>query len=167
AATQAAGRPEPTRTVQPTPAVAPPPTAAPPTADAPAAASPAGTPAPPVRPAGGAPDLDRLAGGWMEVVASVGPATRAVINECRPLSVEGNIVTLGFPEAKAFLKDVAARKAKELDAAVGAFLGRSVNVRCVATNIELPMPPTTDAELVLAEARRIFADDIVEIGEVS
>jgi DNA polymerase-3 subunit gamma/tau len=117
--------------------------------------------------AGATPDLDRLASGWAEVVASVGPATRAVINECRPLSVDGNIVTLGFPETKAFLKDVAARKAKELDSAVGTFLGRAVNVRCVATNIELPPAPSADADLVLAEARRIFADDIVEIGEVS
>ena len=108
-----------------------------------------------------------LAGGWSEVVASVGPATRAVINECRPLSVEGSVVTLGFPEAKAFLKDVAARKAKELDAAVGTFLGRPVSVRCVATNVELPPAASADADLVLAEARRIFADDIVEIGEVS
>jgi DNA polymerase-3 subunit gamma/tau len=117
--------------------------------------------------AGGSPDLERLASGWAEVVASVGPATRAVINECRPLSVDGNIVTLGFPETKAFLKDVAARKAKELDSAVGTYLGRAVNVRCVATNIELPPAPSADADLVLAEARRIFADDIVEIGEVS
>lgn len=100
------------------------------------------------------------------MVASVGPATRAVITECRPLSVEGNVVTLGFPEAKGFLKDVAERKAKELDAAVGGFLGRAVNVRCVATNIEVAAAPT-DAAYVLAEARRIFADDIVDIGEVT
>ncbi len=128
---------------------------------------PAARPAPTAAPAPGSADLDRLAEGWSDVVASVGPATRAVITECRPLSVDGNVVTLGFPETKAFLKDVAARKAKELDGAVGAYLGRAVNVRCVATNIELPPAPTTDAALVLAEARRIFADDIVEIGEVS
>ena len=100
-------------------------------------------------------------------MASVGPATRAIINECRPLSVEGNVVTLGFPEAKGFLKDVAERKAKELDTAVGAFLGRSVNVRCVATNIEIPVAAPADSAFVLAEARRIFADDIVDVGEVS
>jgi hypothetical protein len=128
---------------------------------------PTARPRPADAPLPGNPDLDRLAGGWADIVASVGPATRAVITECRPLSVDGNVVTLGFPESKAFLKDVAARKAKELDTAVGTFLGRAVNVRCVATNIELPPASTTDAALVLAEARRIFADDIVEIGEVS
>jgi hypothetical protein len=123
---------------------------------------------PPATPAaGGAPDLERLTDGWAEVVASVGPATRAIINECRPLSVEGNVVTLGFPEAKGFLKDVAERKAKELDAAVGAFLGRAVNVRCVATNIEIAVTASPDSAFVLAEARRIFADDIVDVGEIS
>jgi DNA polymerase III subunit gamma/tau len=142
-------------------------TAAPAAAAGPAAARLADTPEPaPARSGDGAPDLDRLVGGWAEVVASVGPATRAVINECRPLSVDGNIVTLGFPEAKGFLKDVAERKAKELDGAVGAFLGRPVSVRCVATNIEVSAGPP-DAAYVLAEARRIFADDIVDVGEVS
>jgi DNA polymerase-3 subunit gamma/tau len=115
---------------------------------------------------GGAPDLERLVGDWAQVVALVGPATRAVINECRPLSVDGNTVTLGFPEAKGFLKDVAERKAKELDAAVGQFLGRPVNVRCVATNIEVAGGPA-DAAYVLAEARRIFGEDIVDVGEIS
>jgi DNA polymerase-3 subunit gamma/tau len=130
------------------------------TVDAPAAA-------PSTTAAAGAPDLERLTGGWAEVVASVGPATRAIISECRPLSVEGNVVTLGFPEAKGFLKDVAERKAKELDAAVGSFLGRAVNVRCVATNIEIPPVAPPDSAFVLAEARRIFADDIVDVGEVN
>jgi hypothetical protein len=115
----------------------------------------------------GSPDLQRLVASWAEVVASVRPATRAVISECRPLAVDGNVVTLGFPEAKAFLKDVAERKGKELDAALGEFLGRDVNVRCVATNIDLLPPLQADAAFVLAEARRIFADDIVDVGEVS
>jgi DNA polymerase-3 subunit gamma/tau len=115
---------------------------------------------------GGAPDLERLVGDWAQVVALVGPATRAVINECRPLSVDGNTVTLGFPEAKGFLKDIAERKAKELDAALGQFLGRPVNVRCVATNVEVAGGPA-DAAYVLAEARRIFGEDIVDVGEIS
>ena len=125
-----------------------------------------GGPNPP-RSAGTPNDLDRLARGWAAIVASVGPATRAVITECRPLAVDGNVVTLGFPEAKAFLRDHAARKAKELDAAVGTFLGHPVSVQCVATNIEVAPIQAADADLVLAEARRIFADDIVDVGEVT
>jgi hypothetical protein len=96
-------------------------------------------------------------------VASVSPATRAVISECRPLAVEGNIVTLGFPETKGFLKDHAERKRPELESALGRFLGREVTVRSVATNLEIPAA----ADDLVAEARRIFGEDLVDIGEVS
>jgi hypothetical protein len=115
------------------------------------------------------PDLDRLVASWPEIVTSVRPATRAVITECRPMSVDGNVVTLGFPEAKAFLKDIADRKRGDLEEAVGGFLGRAVSVRCVATNIDLVAPLGTDEESgrIFAEAKRIFEDDLVDIGEVS
>jgi hypothetical protein len=47
-------------------------------------------------------------------------------------------------------------------------LGRSVNVRCVATNLDqVPEVATADAADLIAEARRIFADDLVDVGEVS
>jgi DNA polymerase-3 subunit gamma/tau len=132
------------------------------------AAEPAIAPPPPPPAARGS-DLDRLLTGWPEIVASVRPATRAVITECRPLSVEGNAVTLGFPEAKAFLKDVAERKRADLEAAVGGFLGRAVSVRCVATNIDIVPPASGDDESgrIFAEAKRIFEDDLVDVGEVS
>jgi hypothetical protein len=107
--------------------------------------------------------------GWADVVASVRPATRAIITECRPMAVDGNVVTLGFPEAKAFLKDVAERKRPDLEAAVGGFLGRAVAVRCVATNLDLvPPPPAGDAaDPMWTEARRIFAEDLADVGEVN
>ena len=130
-------------------------------------APPTTPPAPPIP--GANPDLDRLVTSWAEIVSSVRPATRAVITECRPMSVDGNVVTLGFPEAKAFLKDVAERKRGDLEAAVGGFLGREVSVRCVATNIDLVSPLAGDDETgrIFAEARRIFEDDLVDIGEVN
>jgi DNA polymerase III subunit gamma/tau len=138
---------------------------------------PSGTPEPaaPARapqPAAGSaasPELDRLLSSWPEIVTSVRPATRAVIMECRPMSVDGNVVTLGFPEAKAFLKDVAERKRTDLEAAVGGFLGRDVSVRCVATNVDLVGPVAADDEAgrIFAEAKRIFEDDLVDVGEVS
>jgi DNA polymerase-3 subunit gamma/tau len=113
-------------------------------------------------------DLAALLGRWQELVASVSPATRAVIRECRPLSVDGAVVTLAFPEAKAFLKDQAERRRPDLESAVGGFLGRSVSVRCVASNIDLVSEPTErDAAFVLDEARKIFAEELVDVGEVS
>jgi hypothetical protein len=115
------------------------------------------------------PDLARLRDQWPEIVAHVSPAVRAIIGECRPLGVEGNGVTLGFPETRPFLKDHAERRRPELEAAVGRFLGRTVSVRCVATNIELvpSTPADADSALVLAEARRIFADDLVDVSEIN
>jgi DNA polymerase III subunit gamma/tau len=113
-------------------------------------------------------ELATLLERWPELVASVRPATRAVVSWCRPLSVDGAVVTLGFPEAKAFLKDHAERKRPDLEAAVAQFLGRPVTVRCVATNLDLVSPPPDDeAAFVLNEARRIFADDLLDVGEVT
>ena len=80
------------------------------------------------------------------------------------MGVDGNIVTLGFPETKGFLKDVAERKRPELEQAFGRFLGRDVTVRSVATNLELP-PATADE--IVAEARLIFADALADVGDVS
>ncbi|MFL5727708.1 MAG: DNA polymerase III subunit gamma/tau [Chloroflexota bacterium] len=141
---------------------APAPAVAPTTPEVPAAAE---------RPATdgtGSSDLDRLLGSWGEIVTSVRPATRAVITECRPMSVDGNVVTLGFPEAKAFLKDVAERKRGDLEAAVGGFLGRAISVRCVATNVDLvPLPADGDEDRIFTEAKRIFEDDLVDVGEVN
>ncbi len=150
------------------PAVAEP-VAAEPIAEPPVEQPPAGGDAQPSASPAQGPELDRLVAGWSDVVASVGPATRAIITECRPMAIDGNIVTLGFPEAKGFLKDVAERKRADLEAAVGSFLGRTVAVRCVATNLDLvpPLPADDEANLILSEARRIFAEDLADIGEVS
>jgi DNA polymerase-3 subunit gamma/tau len=108
-------------------------------------------------------ELDRLVGDWPEIVKSVSPATRAVLSECRPIAVDGNVVTLGFPEAKGFLKDHAERRRQDVELAVGGHLGRPVIVRAVATNIEVA--PIAADDLV-AEARRIFGEDLVEVAEI-
>ncbi len=109
-------------------------------------------------------ELDRLVSDWPMIVGSVRPATRAVLTECRPIAVDGNVVTLGFPEAKAFLKDHAERRRAEVEAVVGGHLGRDVSVRSVATNIEVaPLAATDD---LVAEARRIFGEDLVDVAEV-
>ena len=63
---------------------------------------------------------------------------------------------------------MAERKRPDIEAAVGKLLGRPVAVRCIATNIDVvPLPSDSDAAFVLAEARRIFAEDLVDVSEVS
>jgi DNA polymerase III subunit gamma/tau len=109
-------------------------------------------------------DLDRLLDRWPDVVKAVSPATRAVLTECRPIGIDGNVVTLGFPEAKSFLKDHAERRRQDVEAAVGELLGRAVSVRTVATNIEVA--PLGAADDLVAEARRIFGEDLVDVAEI-
>jgi DNA polymerase-3 subunit gamma/tau len=142
-----------------------------PAQSAPAPAPPEPTPVQRVPPAMPADDLEHLRRGWGEVVAVIGssPVLRPLITACRPVSVEGNVVTLGFPEEQGFLKDVAERRKANLEAGIGGFLGREVSVRCVATNVDLLSPlPVDDGETrILEEARRIFADDIADIADVS
>jgi hypothetical protein len=59
------------------------------------------------------------------------------------------------------------RRRPNLEAGIEQFLCRAVTVRCVATNLDAtPLATDADAAHLLAEARRIFADDLVEPGEI-
>jgi DNA polymerase III subunit tau-like protein len=137
-----------------------------PNAQAPAAAEPpaaaAGAAAAPA-----APDtaLSELLAAWPAIVEhlSAHPPTKPLIVNSRPVAVDGAIVTLGFPEEQAFLKDQAERRRPGIEAGIAAVVGHPVTVRCVVANIELP--PVGDD--LVAEARRIFADDLADVGEVS
>jgi hypothetical protein len=127
----------------------------------------------PGEPAGAADDdLDRLRHGWSTVVTTITERNRAVkplITACRPIGIEGSVVTLGFPEEQGFLRDVAERRRPLLEECIGAFLGHDVGVRCIATNLDLvpPLPSDQDAERILEEAHRIFADDRLDVPDVS
>ena len=146
-------------------------------ADAPSVSSTPATPGPKSRAADRAPTptratgsaLDQLLGAWPAIVAqlSAHPPTKPLVIACRPVGVDGAVVTLGFPEEQAFLKDAAERRRPAIEAGITAVLGHPVTVRCVVANVEIASAGPADAAFVLAEARRIFADDIVEIGEVS
>src|SRR4029079_19787811 len=92
------------------------------------------------------------------------PPTKPLIVSCRPVAVDGAIVTLGFPEEQAFLKDQAERRKPGIEAGIAAVIGHPVTVHCVVANVELP--PAASEDLV-AEARRIFAEELAVVGEVS
>ncbi len=116
-------------------------------------------------------DLERLRRGWPEVVAVVGksPALKPLIDACRPISVDGTVVTLGFPEEKNFMREIAEKKRAGIEAGISGYLGHDVGIRCVVSNLDLlpPLPADADAERILAEAQRIFADDMADVGEVT
>jgi DNA polymerase III subunit gamma/tau len=135
-----------------------------------AAPAPATTGEASVQTAAASGDLAVLRDRWPEIVARISahPPTKPLIVACRPISVEDGIVTLGFPEDKAFLRQVAERRRPVLEEHVSAVLGRSVAVRCVATNIDVvpELPSDAEAAWVLAEARRIFEADEPNPAEV-
>jgi DNA polymerase III subunit gamma/tau len=139
---------------------------------APAASSPPQAPtvpAEPTAPAGTGPTLQSLLDRWAEVVevVSKSPPTKPLILACRPISLEGRVVTLGFPEAQSFLKDVAERRKSVLEDGVGRVLGVPVSVRCVAANVEVaPLGKDADGARLLTEFKRIYADDIVEVDNI-
>jgi DNA polymerase-3 subunit gamma/tau len=147
----------------PAPEAAEPPTATPgaiPTTRSPAVV--ATTPAAGTREAA----LAEVLAAWPTIVErlSAHPPTKPLIVSCRPVAVDGAIVTLGFPEEQAFLKDQAERRKPGIEAGIAAVIGRPVTVHCVVANVELP--PAASEDLV-AEARRIFAEELADVGEVS
>ena len=90
-----------------------------------------------------------------------------MIVACRPVAVEGNVVTLGFPEGQSFFKDVAERRRSVLEDGVSRVLGIPVSVRCVAANVEVsPVAADQDGSRLMSEFRKIYGDDVVDVGEV-
>ena len=110
-------------------------------------------------------NLEMLLSAWPAIVDQISahPPTKPLILKCRPVAVDGTIVTLGFPEEQAFLKDSAERRRPVIEAGIEAVIGHPVTVRCVVANVELP---PADADDLVAEARRIFADDLADVGDV-
>jgi DNA polymerase-3 subunit gamma/tau len=119
-------------------------------------------------PATGDLDLDIVLAAWPAVVDRLSrqPAVKPLILTCRPVAIDGGMISLGFPEEQAFLRDVAERKRVAIEAGIAEVLGREVGIRCVVANIELPTTPQADDDVLLSEARRIFGEDLLDVGEV-
>ena len=56
--------------------------------------------------------MDALLAAWPVVVREMSrlPALKQLIIESRPIAVEEGVVTLGFPEGRAFLRDAADKR---------------------------------------------------------
>jgi DNA polymerase III subunit gamma/tau len=112
--------------------------------------------------------LESLQAAWPQVVESIArnPANRPLITACRPVDVRDGVVVLGFPESQAFLRDIAERKRGVLEDELTAVLGRTVAVRCIATNVELPPASDDGPDELVAHARQIFQDDVLDVADV-
>ena len=122
-------------------------------------------PALPASPAAGDAGLEALLAAWPAIVERLSqhPPTKPLILKCRPVAVDGAIVTLGFPEEQAFLKEQAERRRPGIEAGIAEVIGHPVTVRCVVANVEL----AGGSDDLVAEARRIFADELADVGEIS
>ena len=138
-------------------------------AQKPAPAAPSAPPLAPSAPATGSAGLEELIRHWPAIVAglSQSPVVKPLITICRPIAVDGNVVTLGFPESQSFFKDALERRRSTIEAGISAALDHPVAVRCVATNVDVRPAPDPDADRLLAEAQRIFGDVRLDVGEVS
>jgi DNA polymerase-3 subunit gamma/tau len=139
----------------PTPSSAPP---------APSSAPPAST----TSAASGDLELDAVLAAWPAIIDRLSrlPAVKPLILTCRPVAIDGAVIALGFPEEQAFLRDVAERKRSAIEAGIGEVLGREIGIRCVVANVELPPARPADDDFLMSEARRIFGEDVVDVGEV-
>lgn len=117
----------------------------------------------------GAPvNLETILAAWPSIVALVGesPPAKPVISACAPIAFDDGIVTVAFPESQAFFREIAEKRRAIIESGLDRALGRRVGVRFVISNVApATAPATADADL-LAEARRIFADDIAGIGDI-
>jgi len=153
-------------------AVSPPRSGTAPVAQAPIdrqAVAPPGVPVrPPVEPGS---DLERLRHGWREIVVAVSrnPPLKPLIEAARPVGVDGAIVTIGFPEEKEFMRATTERKRAPIELVIGSVLGREVTLRCIVSNLDLlpPLPDDQEAASILAEAHRIFAEERIDVPEVT
>jgi DNA polymerase III subunit gamma/tau len=116
-------------------------------------------------------DMEALLAAWPVVVREMSrlPALKQLIIESRPIALEEGVVTLGFPEGRAFLRDAADKRKSAIEDGLARVIGRTILVRCVVTNLDAypPLADDADAERLLSEARRIFADDLADVGEVN
>ena len=113
--------------------------------------------------------LDRMVAAWPDIVAVLSrqPAIKQLILTCRPVALDGVVVTLGYPEEQAFLREIAERKKAAIEAGIREVIGHDVGVRCVVANIEVAAASTAGEDgFLMSEARRIFGDDLAEVVEI-
>ena len=114
--------------------------------------------------------LERVRSGWPAIVASLSrtPLIRPLAEACRPVRLDGNVVVLGFPEGKAFLREKAEQRHAAFEEAIGGVIGTEVGIRCVSTNLEAlpPLPHEAIGRENLGAARRIFAGDLADATNV-
>ena len=129
---------------------------------------------PPPRAEPGAPDgdLERLRHGWREVDRGrqQEPAAQAAHRGLPADRRRGQRRHARLPRGEGLpARDRRAEARRASRRGSRGFLGHPVGIRCVVSNLDLlpPLPEDADAAHILAEAQRIFAEDMADVGEVT
>ncbi len=119
-------------------------------------------------PAGSRGDIAAIREAWPQIVSAIGsnPANRPLVTSCRPVEVSDGILVLGFPEDQAFMRDIAERKRLVLEEGIESVIGRSIAVRCVATNLELVEPVDSGEGDLVSQAKRIFDGELAGVEDI-
>jgi hypothetical protein len=121
-------------------------------------------------------DVAAVRGRWAEVVERAAPAIKPLLRECRPVGLDGARLTLAFPEERGFMREKARTRATAIEQLLGAVLGGTWAVDCVASNVELePLtveqavasdPTDSDGQALLEGVLRITGGELVDAPEV-
>ena len=85
---------------------------------------------------------------------------------CRPVALDGVIVTLGFPEEQASCaRSPSGRRPASRPASARSSAATSASAASSRTSRSRPRPGGDDGFL-MAEARRIFGDDLADVVEI-
>jgi DNA polymerase-3 subunit gamma/tau len=121
-------------------------------------------------------DVAAVRSRWAEVVERASPAIKPLLRECRPVGMDGARLTLAFPEERGFMREKARTRAEAIEQLLGAVLGGSWAIECVASNVELePLtiqqavaadPTDPDGQALLEGVLRITGGELVDAPEV-
>lgn len=132
-----------TETVAPRKAAAPPPTPVSPSTKS-APASEAG--------------LSQVTARWADIVSACGRSQRnlpALLQWCKPASVEGEVLVLGFQNEVLLSKMNTDQNRQLLEAAIQQVLGRQLKVRCALNSVQADDLPDVSSDGPVAEAIRL------------
>lgn len=121
---------------------------------------PAATPAPTTAPDPAQPaiQLGALLAKWKQVVTaskSHHPNLPPLLDKCNPISVDGDVVTLGFQNDILLSKANDNERRAGIEKTLTRVFGLPLKVKCVVNASELSLPPDIDSNGVVAEAVKL------------
>ena len=101
--------------------------------------------------------LGTVASKWKDVASAsrrIHPSLQALVNSCKPFSIEGDVLTLAFEHETPRSKAESDSNRQGIERAIHDVLGVPLKVRCIVGNADAALPDV-DSNGVVAEAMRL------------